>query len=195
MATPLRKLNRGMRERLIKALVNGLPTQLIDDLTEEGLEYIGPLPVATDYWDITAPDLGKMTSSDIAIAISNTQQTEYSMRLSGDAVTASVIVRARISVVALVKPPAGYPELMRNGRLMAQSEILELMADVYRGAILEVALRDAVDGETVLEIFPVSDFADTITPDTTAGALGRAVIEFEISGQGTHPAPSYALER
>jgi len=195
MATPLRQLNRKMRERMIKALVTGLPTQLADDLLDEGLETIGVIPAASDYWDTIAPDMGNIAMSNIVIAISNTQSTEYRTRLSGDSVTASVILTARLSVVALIRPPGAYPALTRNGRRLEQLEVLELMADVYRGAILEVLLRDAVDGESILEIFPVSDFADSITPDVNSGTLGRAVIEFETSGQGTHPAPSYALER
>ena len=196
MASDLRALNRNIKRRLIHALSLGLPTQLAQDLADEGLDGVGVIPTPEDFWDMTAPKIGEILAvRPIGVAISNTQATQYVSRQSGDNITASVIINARIAVVLVFSPPAGYPVLEREGRQLAQAEVLELLADIYRGAVLEVILRDAVDGESILEIFPNSDFADTITPDTTTGALGRAVLEFNITAQGLHPVPSYSLER
>lgn len=192
MIAPLRSLMRAQKDQIVKTLVNGLEAQLLLDATEEGLESIAVAPEALDYWIIQAPQLTEILHHrEVAVTISHTEATTYDIRLSGDAAGASMIATSYIALALIFKRPGGYPALMRRGRKLVEAEIVELLADVYRGAILEVLLRDAVDGLTILDVVPVSDLADTIIEDDFDGALGRAILEFEITGQGQHPQPQY----
>lgn len=192
MIAPLRSLMRAQKDQIVKTLVNGLEAQLLLDATAEGLETIAAAPEAVDYWIIQAPQLKEILNHrEAAVTISHTEATTYDIRLSGDAAGASMIATSYIAISLVFKRPGGYPALLRRGRTLVEAEIVELLADVYRGAILEVLLRDAVDGQTILEVMPVSDFADTIVEDDFDGALGRAILEFEITGQGAHPKPQY----
>jgi len=190
---PLRSMVRRQKSRIIETLIASLPLQLSIDATDEGVEGIIPTPEAPDYWMITTTSLPEVLNHrEVAVIVAQVGTTDYPIRLSGDQISASMQTLARISVIIVFKRPAAYPLLERRGRQLLEVEITELMADIYRGAVLEVLLRDAVDGQDVLDVKIVSDFADSILSQE-GDALGRAVLELELMGQGTHPQPQYRL--
>lgn len=160
-----------------------------------GLEGLLVTPRPEDYWVVRAVDIAELLLvSDVAITITTTQPTSYDARLSGTSRSASTIVRSAIAVSALIRQPVGFNAPMRRGRKLQLAELLEEAADVYRGAMQQVLLRDAVDGVVILDAFPESDFAESIVVDQL-GTVGRAIVEFEITGEGRHPVPTYQLAR
>ena len=153
-------------------------------------------PAPADYWIVQETSVADlMLHSEVAVVISHVAPTAYPTRLTGSGSSASSLATLSLAVQILHWSPRGYPTIEERGRDLSEREVVERIADIYRQAQIEVMLAACVDGRDVLECWPVSDYADSITADQLDGTLARAVIEYEIKSQGQHPSPRYTTPR
>jgi len=188
---------REVKERVADVMLGRLGIELAVDryATEHpalATLLIGPTP--DDLWIVRNEDIDNLLiDRDVALVISTTDATTYDFNLSGTGQEASRIVTIPMSCGVLFKAPSSYTQITRRGRDLKLAEIVELMADIYRGAMIEVVCRDVVDGRVVLDARPLRDYSDTVWADTDAASYGRAIVEFEIKAQGAHPTPAYQI--
>lgn len=191
----LAELPRLAKDRAVEVLLAHLGAAL-DQIAPAELRALIPTPAPADYWIIQEVDVADlMLHREAAVVISTVAPTAYPTRLTGSGSSASSLVTMSIAVQILHWPPRGYAPIQERGRDLSEREVTERIADIYRQAQQEVMLATMVDGRDVLECWPVSDYADSITADQLDGTLGRAVVEYEIRSQGQHPSPRYMTPR
>lgn len=179
------------KRRLEEVLYLGLEEQIrvIDT------EAIAPIPSRDDYWLTTGGDVEQIFGyTDCIVAIGQETPTEYLLNLTGTKDRDSSICQTNYRITLLFKQLATTEEITFQERKMRPLEIVDLMADIYRGAIIEIIDRDAVDGCVITEADIVSDFADTITIDNI-GVTGRAVITISVRTQVERSTPAYNVAR
>lgn len=196
--TPLERLVREQKDRVVETLVTQLPGKLADLLSEEpaALAALVPTPQPADYWVVRALDVEQLLlHTDVAIVVSSSRATTYPTRLTGTRRAASLLTRSYLTITAHLRPAVAYAQIERRGRALRERELLELIADIYRGAILSTLLEWATDGAVILDVALTSDYSETLGSDATDGARGRAAIEIELAGHASHSTPQYTLTR
>jgi hypothetical protein len=191
-------LTRAQKDRLVECLLWALPDRLAYDLAGEPAELaaLTPVPTPDDYYVVKDADVAELLAhTDVAITISSSRPTTYPSRLTGTRRQASALTRSYVTITAHLRGPAAYATLLRRERQLREREILELMVDIYRGAVLSACLEHAIDGSTILEIAPISDYSEALGTTPDGGARGRATIELELSSHVHHPTPAYTLTR
>lgn len=191
----LAELPRLAKDRAVEVLLAHLSSAL-DQIAPAELRALIATPAPADYWIVQEVDVADlMLHREVAVIVSTVQPTTYPTRLTGSGASASSLATMSLAVQILHWPPRGYAPIEERGRQLSEREVTERIADIYREAQQEVMMSALVDGRDVLECWPVSDYADSITADQLDGTLGRAVIEYEVRSQGQHPSPRYLTPR
>jgi len=188
----LNELVRAQKERIKQVLVDGLAQDLINinDIND-----ILIAPSNDQYWITTGINpLDVIFNSNQAMIISQQTSASYPKRLTGNQAQSSVLTAITYAVSFIFKWPSATEPVTRLGEELRQFELIDLMADRYKGAMLTTLLRDAVDGVSILEIQLKSDWSDAIAYDSI-GVIGRALLQFEVKSQALIPTSSYAVAR
>lgn len=191
--TPMNLALRRQRERLEQVMTVGLGLALADMAEQTQTSTFIATPQPRDYYQVQDLQVEEiLATSPVLIQISPNRETRYDALLSGTGRAASTWTTNEIAIMALFLPPAAYSPIERNGKQLIPQEILELMGDAYRGAVIDVVMRDAVDGKIITAVRPLNDFADSVYTDTL-GTVGRAVMVFEVKTQALHFSPQYSV--
>lgn len=199
MTTPIQIVIRKIKRRVAEVLTLGLPPAIADDpdiIAAPDLAELALVPAQEDVWITPAPALDDLfLDRNVALIISQTRPTDYPIKLTGSAFAASMVLDVYLSIALVFEPAACQPILLSDGRRLRLSEITDLIADLYRGAILTVLLRDAADGQVILNITPISDLSDQIQADTQDRTYGRAILEVAARAHAHHPTARYDTAR
>jgi len=191
----LSRLQYAQRDRIVEALMAGLSTEILQLAAAEGLEDIIEVPEPSNYYIVGVNEFTQLVLHDkVAVVISPTRDTVYQQRLSGNGLRGSAITESYLAAAIVFPAVSGFTAVTRRGRPLGETELGAVLSSIYTGAMLEVLLRDAVDGQVILDLFPTRDYADSISSEQLP-TVYRSVVELSVRGQGSHPHPQYQLAR
>ena len=186
----LSTLVRKQKTRLKQVLLDNLEVYLSNFNT---LGSLISAPTQDQYWIANGIPLDRIFQNSLqSIGISQGSATTYPRAISGDKSYSLHMVETPMRISFFFLEPAGIEQgiAISLDEQLRPYEVTELIADIYKAAIIETILSQAVDGLIIMEVSLISDFTNQIT-EQNLGTIGLAAIDIMVKSEGKRPTPTY----
>lgn len=192
MSTDIRHTHRLALDRVEWVVRTLLPDELVS-ATPQSME-VPAAPADTECY-LLAEQLGQqLLTTGLALVVESYAPSTISDYQSGSPTERrcrmAIPCRIRVLFSRLAQPVYTRPN---TSRPCSFEEQLQLVAEVYKGALLAILFRDLPDSQIITDVVPTRDYAG-VAPEGDAGFIGVALIECDLICEATIPGPRRHLQ-